>query len=79
MTRRRKRRGTARARALQSSEEVQWMNHLEVHIPERLALVRRPTASPRSDELPTLRDASGRVLATVEQWAPESGTMAKPS
>lgn len=68
---RRKRRGTRCAHAY-TDREVIPVNHLT--IPERLRLDRRPTASPRADELPVLRDEQGRVLATVEQWAPEAGT-----
>lgn len=40
-----------------------------LHIPPRLALVRRP-AQPEADERPMLRDEQGRVRAVVETWRP---------
>lgn len=47
-----------------------------MHIPSRMHLEKRPTQSPRTDELPQLRDERGRTLAIVECWQPEAATIA---
>lgn len=68
---RRRRRGTKSAADAYSRNEVTVMTPEPIQIPERLRLTRRDTVDPRADELPLLRTDDGRVLAYVEQWAPE--------
>ncbi len=51
-----------------------------IRVPEGWTVERRAVCQPRSDEVPTVRDASGRVLAQIETWVPEHYTAAsRPS
>jgi hypothetical protein len=48
------------------------MEHLADHIPDGLAITRRPTRDDREEELAQLRTADGRVMALVERVDPSA-------
>ncbi len=57
--------------AASQCESVMSPQMHETRLPPGYQIAPRPVCAPRAEERPLLRDERGRVLAVVEQWAPE--------